>query len=548
MSIRELPPLRLHDEITSLSGTRHRWGPDEPNGVNVPSGRRDSSTMPGGFETADATLPRKAGADYSDLDRLSTLRRLGAGGEIAWEGRLERAPQASGDQIAISPSAVGWQAHLDDDKSVREIYRDIDMTKWGGGLLARKLALNANFQVSDGEVAQGTTSNSVRTSFIGPWGTTPARPITEAWYDALGIPIGIIYYAWTRGANVNNADTNWTWAVVLTSDDAGTSSDATVNLRAAGPSASALTATTADRTYAYVTLSYANVASTSQAEFAIDWTQLIVYGTHNLNSANTDPDGGFYDADIIRNALDRWCPLLSHTTESLTPSSFVIPHLVFLDPTTVSDVVRQATRFGLRDWAVWEDKTFWLHDRGARGRNWRARIGPAQLEETGPQVDRLWESVIVQYQDVDGSTRTVGPVGSGANTEDDTLKDTDPDNPANKLGITRRDLLVMGTGTAASATEVGRRFLEEQKALDTSGRATFTGYVMDDRGVTHPYWKVRAGDTVTFVDASDTSARRIVRAENDHDSQTCTIDLDSPPEGLSALLERLGVVLVPLGL
>ena len=51
-----------------------------------------------------------------------------------------------------------------------------------------------------------------------------------------------------------------------------------------------------------------------------------------------------------------------------------------------------------------------------------------------------------------------------------------------------------------------------------------------------------------FVDAADTSARKIVRTDKDYDTRTCTLDLDAPPEGLQQLLERLGVVLVPLGL
>ena len=60
------------------------------------------------------------------------------------------------------------------------------------------------------------------------------------------------------------------------------------------------------------------------------------------------------------------------------------------------------------------------------------------------RVERLYESVIVQYQDVDGSTRTVGPPGSGANVEDAGLADDDTDNPAVRLGITKRALLTMG--------------------------------------------------------------------------------------------------------
>jgi hypothetical protein len=59
---------------------------------------------------------------------------------------------------------------------------------------------------------------------------------------------------------------------------------------------------------------------------------------------------------------------------------------------------------------------------------------------------------------------------------------------------------------------------------------------------------VRAGDNVTFVDAHDPVPRRIVRASYDDATRTCQVDLDSPPEGLQALLARLSVSLAPLGL
>jgi hypothetical protein len=163
-------------------------------------------------------------------------------------------------------------------------------------------------------------------------------------------------------------------------------------------------------------------------------------------------------------------------------------------------------------------------------------------------MDRLWESVIVQYNDVDGSARTVGPPGSLADVESASLKDSDPENPANQLGIIRRNKLVMGTSTAAAATEVGRRFLEEQKLLDRSGRARIVGHITDDHGILHPYWRMRGGDLISFIDANDTSYRRIVKADHDGTSRTASLDLDAPPEGLDALLERLGVVLAPLGL
>jgi hypothetical protein len=196
---------------------------------------------------------------------------------------------------------------------------------------------------------------------------------------------------------------------------------------------------------------------------------------------------------------------------------------------------------------VWDHKTFhWDPSRAPRKR-WRARIGPARLEESGPQVERLWNSILVQYQDVDGSTRTVGPPGSGADTETVLLVDNDPENPANRLGLNRRDLLQTGTATPASAIEIGRRFLEETKQLDSAGRAQFIGHVEDDRGMLYPYTAPRAGDTVEFVDAAHGGERRIIQTEKDPASKTCSVELDAPPQALEALLERLQADLITLG-
>ena len=549
--IRELPPLRLHIEAITPSGRYYRWGSDEPNAENIFSGLRFSSTIPGGFESMDCVLPRKPGVDYKDLERLSTIRVIGPGGDVAWEGRLERTPQTSGEQMTITASCVGWQAHLEDNKDAKEIYVDRDLSHWGGPSVQRKIDVIAgNFVASDPSVVPDDAPGqaSLETSFRDTWGAT-TLPSAEASYLSRGIPIGSLYYAWKRNSWVSSgADPNFTWATYLSDDDLYSAVNASGDLQAAGPGTGTLTATTTTRRVAAAHHGYGIAGGSANAFYAIWWTCLAVYGTHGLTkrgTATATSAQGFYASDVITHAVTKFAPLLKIGTIQAT--DFIIPHLVFLESTTGGEIVRQSNRFHLYDWAVWEDKKFSYYKRGAVGRKWRARIAPAQLEETGSQVDRLWESVIVQYQDVDGSTKTVGPPGSGADTETADLKDSDVDNPANVLGITRREKLVMGVGTAASATEVGKRFMAEQKLLDRSGRATLVGHVTDDKGILHPAWRVRAGDTIVFVDAADTSERRIIKADYDHASRTTSIDLDAPPEGLDAVLERLGVVLVGLG-
>jgi hypothetical protein len=106
----------------------------------------------------------------------------------------------------------------------------------------------------------------------------------------------------------------------------------------------------------------------------------------------------------------------------------------------------------------------------------------------------------------------------------------------------------MQTSTIPGATKTGADFLQAQKAADGAGQASLVGHVQDQVGVWWPAWLVRAGDYISFVDASDGSPRRIVSTGYDDSSRTNTVQLDQPPDTMTALLERLSVVLAPLGL
>lgn len=547
ISVRELPPLRHTVEAETPHGRFSRWASDEPAPENIPSGVRHSSTMPGGYESMDAVLPRKPGVDYPDLERLTTLRVRDAAGESVGEYRLERAPRTSGDQMAVSPSAVGWQAALEDDKSAQLIVIDRRMDGWGEtGRPRQATVIIPAYQPNGGpENAPDPNDGSpaLKLSIDGPI-TGSGGAHAEAMFDAgPGNLVGAVQFT-TERTNVTT-DSDWstflasstnaaTLAAETTDTDGATSTVASQSLAAA-------------RRYLHYIFRWAGGPDAADVARAFWLSDLAVMGDHALTPVGAAPDIGFVASDVLRYAVPLFAPILRVTDDSIQSSDFPIEQLTWPDPTTVGQMVRDATRFGLQDWAVWDGPTFYWYDRGTRGRKWRARIGPAQLEETGPQLERLWNSVVVAYQDVDGSTRTVGPPGSGAGVESGLLEDPDPQNPATLKGIVRRERLTMGVGTAAGAVEVGRRFLEEQKLLDRSGRATLIGHVEDDRGVLHPFTHVKAGDQISFVDASDSSYRRVIRPDHDHGRRACTVDLDAPPEGLTALLERLGVALAPLG-
>ena len=538
------PPTRLHVLIQSPDGTiAQRWGPDEPDAENVPSAITFSSTMPGGFEQASLTLPRKPDVDYPDLTEFSKVTILGAGGQVAWQGRLETTPRTSGDQLAISPGVTGYQAALADNNMAREIYIDCDLTRWQGPSTQRqRLNPSAIGQIATAPDAT-TGQPSLATSLSDAWSSTVGA---EGWYDAQGLPLATIYYAWKINPNITPTDPNWSWAAYASDDDVASAVDATAGLRAAGPGLGSLSATTTTRKFGLVQLGYAAAGGISGTDYTLYWTYLGVVSQHGLAIQGTlAATGGIgvYASDVVAHAVGKYAPGLALTkagVSTIEPTNFLIPQLVFTDATTAANIITAATAYGLEDWWVDEGPTFHLASRANHGKDWQARVGPSGLQETGPTVDQIYNGAIVAYTDVSGITRTVGPPGSGANVEDARLFDSDPQNAATAAGLTRiAPPIQLGVSVAAAAVKVGQSFLIFQKQRSTAGQASLVGYVTDSTGVTWPAWMVRAGDRITFVDAHDPVPRRVVRSSYDDATRTNQIDLDSPPQGLAPMLARL---------
>ena len=543
--VREKPPLRLAASVETPEGRVHRWGGDEPDASRVLTNERFSTTMPGGFESCDGQLARRLQSDASDLERLSTVTIYGPGVDTAWEGRLERAAKASGDRMSVSPGLVGWQAHLEDDKSVAVVYVDRDLSHWRP--MSRTLRIdvidNPGIAIDPQAVPDQVTGLPALVMGYGGSIQVGGEVTGIAVYDAgPGAVVTAVYYDYT------DTGTTPDLARLSSGDSQDSAPDAGTNV--AGSDAQGYFTPSSPRRFIHAhVFEDGSGVSVETVSFEAHWRKLTVYGT-DIARRGADP-GGVYGSDVLAHALAEFCPLLNFsegTEGSIRPDEFVIPHLTSNGQTTVAEIVRQVSRFGLQDWAVWDDKTFHWAPRGTFGRSWRARASQSQLEETGQSAERLWNGIVVEYRDVDGSAMTVGPPGSGADTESADLRDNDALNPANQLDIRRWDKLQMGVSTAAGAVEVGRRFLEETAALDRSGRASLAGHVQDDRGVFHPAWRVRAGDSISFVDTADPSPRWIVRTDYSHAERTCSVDLGAPPAALDALLARLDVVLVPLGL
>lgn len=555
LRVQERPPLRLSVNIETPSGRHARWGADDPLAANQPQQLTFSTVMPGGFDQMSCTLQRDPRRHWPDIEELSDIKVRDAGSEIVWEGRQEALPDDGGSQAQLTPQAVGYQSHLDDDSSAREIYLDGAFGGWQGASVARQIILAAaGVDETDASVSPDPVAGepSLATQLTGAWAR---QSFSEGWYDAKGIALGSLYYAWKKGSpEIDPADGNWQWMAWLSADDV-TGGDGSGNLRAAGPGSGVVSATGA-RTWALVQLVYDVAAGGDGVNYPIFWTYLGVVGQHGLPIQGTlGASGGIgvLASDVIAHAIGKWAPDLVFTTGpngTIQPSVFVIPQLAFTDPTTAGAIIKQAVQYELLDWAVGPNKTLYVNRRGESPltRNWRARVGPAQLQEAGPDISRLCNGVFVQYTDVSGVTRTAGPPGSGADTEDASLQDLDPLNPANQAGIVRSLPLQMGTTTATTAVQAGAVYLKALGEMNTSGQASLVGHVQDDRGVWWPASRVRAGDTITFTDARDTSPRRIVSTSYAHQSKTNAVQLDQPPDTMSAVLADLAAVIAPLGL
>jgi hypothetical protein len=540
--------------LTVPGGRSVRWAPDEPDPAMAPSAVEFASEMPGGHSSASCSLPRKPGLDYGDQQGFADWLIHGAGGEVAWEGRLLRSP--NGD-MSVTPEGVGWQAHLEDDKTASFIGIDRDLGRWQGSSAQRRINLkgagNVYNPTNDGQAIADTSTGMpvLRCEISGHMpGVTGA--LAESWYDA---GPGNLIAGLIAGASEGQNHSSASFKLAANGADSDTNSGGTADTFAVTGATSLATAyralAAAKRWLTIQWLWSGGAFAADENERWRDVKQIAVIGDHNLPLYGLPGEEGLLASDTVAHALARWAPLLNFTTGAngtISPSSFVIPNISFAEPTTVAEMVRQAVSFELLDWACW-GKSFHLHPPGARGRRWRFRTGPTNLRQTGADMGRVWNKISVSYRDPDGSTRTVGPPGSGADVEDAALVDDDPLNPANMAGIPRHDLLDMGKVSQPSrAIDIGRIFLQQSKLLDRSGHAEVVGHAMDDRGILHPYWAVRAGDLGSWTDAADTSYRKIVNVRHSHDSRSAALDLDAPPQGLDALLARLDVDLIRLGI
>lgn len=548
---------RLACQVTLPDGSTQRWGPDEPDARRIVESTSLNTEMPGGFGPATITLGRTS--SYDPLPALySMVRTYDAGSnETLHEGRIVAVPQSSTTTVDVA--LEGYAKALEDDATARVIFYDRDLSAWQSASAQRQLNLLSG-TVTYADPSAGvwdftTGSPGVSTAMNDPWAAAGGS-MSEAWYNAEGLGINAVDYAWRKNSNVNSGLAQWAWVCSLTADDIGSSALDTANLRAAGPGSGTLTsAGAATYKFARVYAWYNAALASNVGTYEVMWTLLGVIGNHGLTLQGAvgapNTGRGLLVSDMLAYAVGRWCPQLTFTTGaggSIETSAFIVPHAVFKESTTASSIVQALVLFGGSsnyplDWGVYEGRQFFARTPGTYGKVWRVRRDQAAEDPSdGPDVTTLLNGVQVSYDDGTGTKHTIGPVGSASDVETAVLADTTANNPANNDGARHWSTFDAGITSQAGAQLIGQLILANANRMPWRGSVSVKGDALETGGQVHSPGYMRAGDQIVVEDDPDTRPRFINSTSFDGVTASCSIG--APPDKLETILAKAGVELV----
>jgi hypothetical protein len=564
-------PYRLSMTVQAANGQTWKWGPDSPDGRDVPQDIETTTSLPGGHGTCTSSLFRDIRIDYPDNNVLDTVRLYGPGSREATDGRksvfegfMSSFPRQHGAQFSIEPGAVGFAAALSFFPGFQRVYVDRSVGAWGDAPLWRRRELAAALLPLGGVPV--TTSNGGVTWDPVSGQALATNDTTELWYESpAGTKVVKLGYKGARTGTWTNFD-----APTLYASDS-----------LAAPSSFDSQAITLDDTLRTATLATARAGLMLRTSVTAGVTPgsgmqqalsaLAVYGTSLTTRALSGEPDGVYNCDVVDDILAQTVPgVLNWTTGtggSIEPNNTIVPHLVFSGPGTAQDALAKASGFGitpflLPEWGVYDNRTFFWRSPDSSRLCWKARYDSGiKPRFDGETADDVINGVLVTFSEPGGVTRVVGPPAQYwptgvalADTTDASLIDTDPANPINAHadstgGVKWATLNLSQPCTTQGAIDFGALFLAIQSQPQRRGQIEISGLVGHPT-ITQgqPVYKMRAGDWLQLTDSeSPELRRRIIGTRYSHPTRSITCDLDNRPFTLDALLEVLQADLVSLG-
>lgn len=512
--------------------------------------------MDGGYKAMSGTLARNPRASWFDIAAYNRIQVEALGRRKIFDGFLDKGADVSDDYLALSPSALGPQSILTNNK-IRLGFIDSDFTKWSTPSTGRAVAW-ATFM--NPEVVAGYTEPSasvpagVNFLYNNLEKVAGVNTGYEAWYYGEGLKVHNVILSF-----YSNSGTGEGWVTTVYFDD----SELATSPEPAEPSKALNFAggnyyptvynmsSSGGKNYAVMQEYYSGPyvgKMTNMHCFAYPKV-LGVDGAELGFPPGVYPNLGYYAYQMLIHLITKYASPLTASTATVEDDGFLIPQAWYPQEQFTAEIMQDIMKYGSGlDWFIYDDLKFQRRKVGTYGSKWKADVVSSGLNEVGLDSQRLWRTITVEWTDINGRTYTAGPLGSGATIESAALEVTDPDHPAVRAGMTRHDTLQANSLIGgATAVEIGKIFLEEVNELDRSGSATLSQFVQDQMGVFWPVDAVKAGDLISFYNANDTGYRKIVNKSYDEDQRSTEIDLDAPPSGLEALLERLQVGLISMG-
>lgn len=537
------PSLDLSVEVKDASGTVTRWGSEDHHAETIPRGITFGTQRMQGFGGGGVTLSRRVDQDYVDIHLLDDVTFVGGDGSVAYEGRVGAIPRSASPEHSLSLQLTGHMA-VASDRTFTQIYVDRDL----GHLTNPSAAWIAVNMGNDYGQEQGTVQPDVTTGFPclrlsvrGGW-VSPYKPMCTSMYDAGSCFIDSVYVDWQPGPYGVDFNAPWQHRLYSSNSDDQTGiamSENNTPLQTAGYHDAQTTR------FIFFEMRYDTTPGGADgATYSVDLRNIALYGNHGLTLHGSDP-GGVYASDVIANIVARYCPTLK---TAITDTSWVIPHLTFLDQTKPYDAFLAVNAYHLWELAVWENKTLHYGPSDLTDYDWEIRLDEpgTTLDLQGDSTQDLANGVTVQFTNVEtGQQQFLSPA------DYDELTDANVENPANTHGLSLWTPYQLSIPTTlASALQIGRAALAEYNAPKAPGSITVSHHVKDRAGHYQPVWKVRAGDRVAITSSGSLSDRpRLVHETSyEHESKTMTIAVDSERRTLGAVVDRMSTALQAAGL